>query len=144
MTMKVFSFERMWYSSSAYQMSPNLKLPAPHFVSEKLSVNDDGSASEFELVLVLTLGLAFAFVELLALRLATTFVFESFVLPPMFDSAISTTTNPIPITANTASPPSTHQIAFDFLCVVSTGVGDHCGGGGGGGEGDVTTGVSGR
>src|SRR5687768_1625218 len=141
--MKVFSFERMWYSSAAYQMSPNLKLPAPHFFSEKSSENDDGKASESELVLTLTLGLAFAFVETLVLRLATTFVFESFVLRPMFDSAISTMTNPIPITAKTARPPSTHQTAFDFLCGAATGVGDHCGGGGGG-EGDGTTGVSGR
>ena len=142
--MKVFSFERMWYSSAAYQMSPNLKLPAPHFCSEKSSENDEGKTSEFEFVFALTLGLAFAFVEPLVLRLATTFVFESFVLPPMFDNAISTTTKPIPITAKTARPPNTHQTAFDFLCGAARGVGVHDGGGGGGGEGDGATGISGR
>src|SRR5436190_24036748 len=130
MTMKVeLSFDVIWYSSSAYQILPKPELPVPHFCSVKSSLKFEPDPFVFVFaVLVLTLVFVFVFVTLLfrfTLRLFELLVFVLLMLA----SAITMTTSPIPITANAASPPSIHQIAFDFFLGATVGVGDHCGGG---------------
>jgi hypothetical protein len=70
----------------------------------------------------------------LALRFSLrTFAFR-FVFDPRLASAMTITTRPMPMMSTAASPPSIHQIAFDFFRTgAGAGVGVHCGGGGAGG-----------
>src|SRR6185312_14759891 len=103
-----FSFELMWYSSSTYQNLPNFESPVPHFAVVKSSVKEAGNSVELVFVLVLLLTTTFEF--RLSFRLLTLllFVLEALILA----HAMNTTTRPIPITPNAASPPSIHQTAF--------------------------------
>jgi len=104
-------------------------------------VNDVGAvalALAFEL-------LVFAFVVTFALRFSLRpFAFELFVLVDRLANAISSTTRPAPTTISAMSPPTIHQIAFDFFRGrggAAAGPGAHCGGGTGAGGGGVGTGV---
>src|SRR5215218_2946433 len=117
-------------------MRPNCDVPMPpHFCSLKSSVSDVGVvafafAFAFEtFALALTLLLRFS-LRTLAFRLVL-LLFE-----PRLANAMSITTMPPPMTSITASPPSIHQIALDFLrCGAVAGAGVHAGDGGGWGGG---------
>jgi len=109
-------------------------------------VNEAGTVA---LVLVFAFVFAllvFAFVVTFALRLSLRlFAFALFVLVDRLASAMSSTTKPAPTTISVMSPPTIHQIAFDFFRGggAAVGPGVHCGGGAGAGAGGrgVGTGV---
>jgi hypothetical protein len=117
-----------------------------HFCSLKSSVNEAGTVA---LVFVFAFAFAFellvfAFVVTFALRFSLRpFAFALFVLVDRLASAMSSTTKPAPTTISAMSPPTIHQIAFDFFRGGGAGVGlgVHCGGGTGAGGGGVGTGV---
>ena len=115
-----------------------------HFCSLKSSVNDAGKvALVFAFVFafaLLVFAFAFAFVVTFALRLSLRlFAFELFVLVDKLANAMTSTTRPAPTTIRAVSPPTIHQIAFDFFrgggAAVGPGVHCCCGGGGAGGGG---------
>ena len=88
--------------------------------------------------------LVFVFVVTFALRLSLRpFAFELFVLVDRLANAMTSTTRPAPTTIRAVSPPTIHQIAFDFFRGggAAVGPGVHCGGGAGAGGGGVGTGV---
>src|SRR6476646_9147916 len=147
MTMKVLSFELMWYSSSVYQIRPNRDSPVPQFCWLKSSTNFAGRLFElvFGVVFALVLATTLAFRLSLWLTMFALFVLLALVAL-MLAKAIIITTRPIPITPSASSPPRIHQIAFDFFCGAATGIGVHCccGGGGDGGVGAWLASVSGR
>ena len=95
--------------------------------AEKSSISEPGVRLLLELgldVLVLefeiTLALWFSFRFKVPL-----FAFAALILA----RAIIITTRPIPMIPNAATPPSTHQTAFDFFCGgAAAGIGVHCGG----------------
>ncbi len=112
MTMKVFSFDAMWYSSSAYQILPNRDSPVPHF-DESLKL----STSEFEVlefVLEVFVFVLATFAFLFSFRLETFTLL--LLLELMLANAMIITTMPTPITPTAARPPSIHQTALDFFC----------------------------
>src|ERR1051326_3022607 len=143
MTTNVRSSEDMRYSPLSYQILPYADEPVPHLFSLKSSVSEVGTvALTFAFVLLLT----FAFVVTLALALRLSlrmFTFELLLLVERLANAITMTTRPMPITTSAVSPPSIHQIAFDFFRIgAAVGAGVHCCcGGGGGGGGAVRRGV---
>jgi len=106
----------MWYSLSAYQMSPNFELPVPHFCSEKSSVREavDALALVFdEFVFLESLAeFVFAFATLVFLLELLSFAFSC---EPMLANKTITTKSPIPTIPTTTTPPKIHQTAFDFL-----------------------------
>src|SRR5262249_32069026 len=127
----------------SYQILPNADCPVPHLFSLKSSVNEVGTVA-FAFAFVL---LTFVFAVMLALRFSLrTFAFELLLFVDRLASAISMTMSPTPIMTTAVSPPSIHQIAFDFFRGgAATGAGTHCccgGGGGGDGVGVVRRGVA--
>src|ERR1041385_1314791 len=144
MTTNVRSRDDMWYSPLSYQILPYADVPVPHLFSLKSSVNEVGTvALTFAFVLLLTFVfvVTFAFALRLSLR---TFTFELLLLADRLANAITITTSPMPMMTTAMSPPSIHQIAFDFFrggAAVGVGVHCCCGGGGGGGGGAVRRGV---
>src|SRR5438128_12086344 len=110
----------MWYSSSAYQTSPNGKLPVPHFASEKSSVIEAGRLSvEFTFETFATLALVLVLVFEFRLAIPE-FAFLGFSLPlelvlefePMVASARIMTAAPTTTIPTTTIPPRIHQTAL--------------------------------
>src|SRR5215813_6378609 len=118
----------MWYSLSAYHVSPYCEVPTPQSCLEKSSLALAGrvvagsgfSRAELldELVLLSRFALPFRLFTLL-LRL----LFESELI---LATAIRITAMPMPRIVTTASPPSIHHTALD-LCLRGGGSGEYCG-----------------
>src|ERR1043165_463521 len=118
-------------------MRPYCVLPTPHFCWLKSSPNDSGRET-FEFAFTLgTLALTVTLLLRLSLRLVTLELFVLVVL--RLANAMIITTRPAPIIKTAASPPRTHQTAWDFFRrgALATGAGVHCCCGGGGGGGGV-------
>src|SRR6266550_4408348 len=122
----------MWYSSLSYQISPNEKLPVPHFASEKSSVTSGGRLTSELMLAPLLFGFVFVFVFRLTTREFVFVLLLLLVFELMLANTISMTTTPMAMTPTMTAPPAIHQIAPDFFRGTGpgteAGAGAHCGG----------------